>query len=434
MAGGTWKRQDKKRAGAYIDVVSNGSNLQTASIVGVVTIPLAINFGPENKVVTLTNDMTLTEFGYTTDDEQMLLVREALKRASKVLAFRVGTGEKATKTEGTLTITAKYTGSRGNDITVVSKAMVDVADTFNVQTFLGGTLVDTQSVTKYDDLVENEFVTFSGSGTAQAFTTRLADGSDTQAQIADYKKYFEAIRLYDFNTMALAVTDTTIKSAAASFINRLREDEGDKRQLVVAKHTVDDEAVINVKNGVVLSDGTKITPEQATAWVAGASAAAGIDKSLTYDSYDGAVDVTERYLNSEIEAALDNGEFIFVEKRGKVIVEQDINSLHTFSAEKDKSFSKNRVLRVLDDIANNTKRAFEDYFIGKVDNNVDGRELFKANRITYLNELQVAGAIQNFKADDVVVEPGIEKDSIIMNFNVQPVDALEKLYLKVVVQ
>ena len=54
--------------------------------------------------------------------------------------------KKATKTEGTLTITAKYTGSRGNDITVVSKAMVDVADTFNVQTFLGGTLVDTQSV------------------------------------------------------------------------------------------------------------------------------------------------------------------------------------------------------------------------------------------------------------------------------------------------
>lgn len=81
----------------------------------------------------------------------------------------------------------------------------------------------------------------------KAFTTKLTNGSDTQAQIADYKKYFEAIRLYDFNTMALAVTDTTIKSAAASFINRLREDEGDKRQLVVAKHTVDDEAVINVK-------------------------------------------------------------------------------------------------------------------------------------------------------------------------------------------
>ena len=79
MSGGTWKRQDKKRAGAYIDVVSNGSNLQTASIVGVVTIPLAINFGPENKVVTLTNDMTLTEFGYTTDDEQMLLVRGSIE-------------------------------------------------------------------------------------------------------------------------------------------------------------------------------------------------------------------------------------------------------------------------------------------------------------------------------------------------------------------
>lgn len=434
MAGGTWKMQDKVRPGAYINVKSKGANLNVASVSGVTTIPLAIDFGPEGKVIEVTINSDLTMFGYDLTDKPMLLVQEALKRASKVLVYRVGTGGKATQTEGSLSVTAKYGGERGNAISLVSKEVVDDEGKFVVQTFLDSKLIDTQTVQNIEEMQENAVVTFSGTGKMTAFSIKLAGGSNTEAQANDYKAYFSAIQLFDFNTMALPVSDASIKTAATSFIVRMRNDEGKKCQLVLANHTVDDEAVINVKNGVVLSDGTMLSAEQATAWVAGASAAAGVNQSLTYSAYDGAIDVSQRYLNSEIEKALLNGEFVFTEKRGQAIVEQDINSLHSFSVDKDKSFSKNRVLRVLDDIANNTKKAFEDYFIGKVDNNLDGRELFKSNRINYFNQLQGLGAIQNFAAEDVTVEQGLEKDSIVMNCAIQPVDAMEKLYMTVQVQ
>ncbi|HGZ2521199.1 TPA: phage tail sheath C-terminal domain-containing protein, partial [Enterococcus faecalis] len=129
--------------------------------------------------------------------------------------------------------------------------------------------------------------------------------------------------------------------------------------------------------------------------------------------------------------SLQKGEFIFIEKRGEVVIEKDINSLHTFEPEKGKEFAKNRVLRVLDDIANTTKQAFEDNFIGKVNSDKDGREMFKANRIAYFDSLQAAGAITDFKADDVEVIEGNERDSIVLNVAIQPVDALEKLYMTV---
>lgn len=434
MAGGTWKTQNKVRPGAYVNVVSKDTDVNVASVNGVTTLPLAIDFGPEGKVVEVNVNTDLTMFGYELSDKPMLLVREALKRAAKVLVYRVGSGGKATQTEGSLSVTAKYGGARGNAISLVSKEVVDNEGTFTVQTFLDGKLVDTQSVQNIEEMKENALVTFTGTGKMTAFSIKLAGGSSTEAQVNDYKAYFNAIQLFDFNTMALPIADAAIKTAATSFIVRMRNDEGKKCQLVLANHTVDDEAVINVKNGVVLSDGAIITPEQATAWVAGASAAAGVNQSLTYTTYDGAIDVSPRFLNSEIEQALLNGEFLFTEKRGAAVVEQDINSLHSFNADKNKSFSKNRVLRVLDDIANNTKKAFEDYFIGKVDNNVDGRELFKSNRINYFNQLQAQGAIQNFTAEDVTIEQGLEKDSVVMNCAIQPVDAMEKLYMTVQVQ
>ena len=68
------------------------------------------------------------------------MLREALKRASRVLVGRVGTGAKATATVGTITATALYGGARGNDIKVVAKALVDDPTTFSVETYLGARL------------------------------------------------------------------------------------------------------------------------------------------------------------------------------------------------------------------------------------------------------------------------------------------------------
>lgn len=431
MAGGTWNIQNKVRPGAYVNVGSKGGVGTSESTRGVATLPITLDFGPEKEVIEVNHATDLTAFGYDLTHPKMLLVREALKRAASVLLYRVGSGGKATVTEGELSITALYGGTRGNVINVTSKASVSISAAFEVETYLDGRLVDSQVATTIEELISNRLVSFAGSGALTAFATVLAGGTDTSTTAQDYATYFEKIQLFDFNTMALPVTDTAIKTAGIAFVKRMRDEEGKKCQLVLSGQDANHESVINVKNGVILEDGTVLTADQSTAWVAGASAAAGVDQSLTYTKYDGAVDVSPRLLNSEIIEALSKGEFVFTEKRGEAVVEQDINSLNIFTPEKNKFFAKNRVLRVLDDIANNAKKTFEDNFIGKVNNDVDGREMFKADRIAYFDALQAAGAIIGFVADDIEVLPGNDKDAILLNVAVQPVDAMEKLYMTV---
>ncbi|MBP3037986.1 phage tail sheath family protein [Bacillaceae bacterium Marseille-Q3522] len=435
MAGGTWTTQSKVRPGAYVNVKSKGSVPAAPSTNGVMTMPISIGFGPSKQVIEVNGETDFLKLlGYDLDSNALLLVREAMKRASKILLYRVSTGEKASIINGELTIEALHGGVRGNDISVTVKVNVDDPESFDVVTFIDTTVVDTQIAKTINELQPNNFVKFVGTGNLVAAAgLKLAGGSVAPVTASDYTQYFSAIQVYDFNTMALPISDESIKIAGTNFMKRMRDEEGKKSQLVVANYAANSEAVINVKNGVKLADGTVLDAVQTTSWVAAATAGAATNESLTYSAYEGAMDVDQRMTNSEIVEALQAGEFVFTEKRGTAVVEQDINSLTSFTVEKGQEFSKNRVLRVLDDIANNSKQSFEDNFVGKVNNDVDGRELFKADRIKYFNTLLASGSITNFEADDVEVLPGDLKDSVVLNVEVQPVDSMEKLYMTVVV-
>ena len=125
-------------------------------------------------------------------------------------------------------------------------------------------------------------------------------------------------------------------------------------QGVVANYAADQEGIINVTSGVVLEDGTELTPAQTTAWVAGASAGANFNQSLTFVEYEGAVDTLERLDNDQVEYRLSQGEFLFTfgARDRTVSVEKDINSLTSFTAEKNQQMAKNKIIRVLDAINN----------------------------------------------------------------------------------
>ncbi len=105
----------------------------------------------------------------------------------------------------------------------------------------------------------------------------------------DWEEFFLVAETLTYNTMAVPTSDAGIKEKAVSFIRRMREDEGVKVQAVVAGLEADYEGIISAANGVILSDGRKITPEEATAYIAGMTAGAAVNKSCTYDTYDGAV-------------------------------------------------------------------------------------------------------------------------------------------------
>ena len=435
MAGGSWTTQNKVRAGAYINFESNKGSIGTLSDRGIVTMPLTMSFGAKKQIIELQPTDNFQElFGYSLLDEKLLLIKEAFKCAKKVIVYRVNGGAKATKVAKNLTLTAKYEGSRGNDITVKLSEDINEEGTFNVTTYLDNTVVYEQKATSIDTLSNNPYVVFSGTGElAENAGIVLEGGNDADAVTQDYMDYFNAIEVLDFNTMALPVNDNTIKAATVTFIKRLRNDEGKKVQAVLADYPIADyEGIISVKNGVILSDKTVVDKVKATAYIAGITAGADVNISNTYKSYAQAVDVDTRYTNTEIVEALNQGEIVFISNGEKVIIEQDVNTLTTFTSKKDKSFRKNRVIRVLDSIANDIQKIFSKYYIGKVTNDDDGRTLFKSEVINYMNTLQGINAIMNFDSStDITVQPANEKDSILVDAYIQPADSMEKLYMKV---
>jgi hypothetical protein len=139
--------------------------------------------------------------------------------------------------------------------------------------------------------------------------------------------------------------------------------------------------------------------------------------------------------NMAIQQAIQQGYMVLSYRRsGQAVIENDINSLTTFSTDKKYEFSKNRVIRVLDTIANQVSDLFEGQYIGKVTNNEMGRSLLEGGISKILASLQLMDAIQNFDPDtDIEVLPGETIDSVVVNVYVQPLDAMEKLYMTVYV-
>ncbi|RAU98111.1 phage tail sheath family protein [Paenibacillus sp. YN15] len=437
MAGGTWTTQNKVRPGAYINIKSAAQALGAAGDRGIVSLPLILSWGPAKQVVTVeAGEDVSVKLGYPISDPALLLVREALKRAKTLLLYRLNTGTKASVTSGNLTATAKYGGVRGNDLTVRIAVNVDNAALFDVTTLLAGVEMDKQTVADIGALQPNDWVVWAGTGALEATAgAPLVGGANGSATAQEYLDYLGAIEVLEVNTIGLPVTDAATKAVFVSFAKRLREDEGKKIQVVVENYPAADyEGVISVKNGIILTDGTVLTAAQVVAWVAGATAGAQMNQSLTYAAYDDAVDVTPKYTNSQIIAALQAGELLFTGSGGKAVVEQDINTLHSFSPDKGKAFAKNRVLRVLDGINNDFRQIFADFYTGKISNNADGRNLLKNEYSTYLETLQGIEAIQNFDAQkDLTISEGADLDSVVSELYVQPVDSMEKLYLTITV-
>lgn len=280
-------------------------------------------------------------------------------------------------------------------------------------------------VTAADKLLANEAL--------KGAQTVLVYNLGTGHTVEDVEAALDVLKTENFNVLCYPYDDdASIKSSIQGWVEAMREDEGVKIQAVLANYDADSEAIINVTQGVKLADGTELTPAQTTAWVAGVTAGANINQSNTGRKYIGAVDIIPRMTKSEMETAIENGEFIFkVDSAQNVTAVYDINSLTSISPEKGKAFKKNRLIRTIDGINNDIMTIFESNYVGKVNNNEDGRSLLRATLIEYFNELQRLNAIQNFQPEDVTVSPGVDSDAVVIDCYIQPVDSVEKIYITI---
>ena len=421
---------NKTRPGVYVNINAELTAL-TRDNLGVVAIPLALNWGAPGFTEIQQDQSPLHKLGYQLNDSAMLPVKLILKNAQTALVYRLSGGTKATgELAAGITATALYEGTRGNDISVQVKAL---ETGYQISTYLDTQEMDVQVVNTAADFVANEFITIMGSGTLVDKTVRLSGATDTPAEADDYDSFLAAAKIKDFNIITCTSTDQSIKNKIVDFVKAERA-ESHLMQAVLENMRSDNEAVISVKNGFVLDDGTVVTAQDACAYVAGASAAAGSTQSLTFAAVDGAVDCSPRLTDDQIKQAILDGQLVFSVRRKGIVIEYDINTLVTYN-QKPKDYRKNKVIRVIDAIHSDVISIYETNYIGQVQNNKDGRNLLKGTLAEYLNGLQTSGAIEDFDAaEDIQVEALTDKDSVHIQLAVKPTDTVDKIYIDVEVQ
>ncbi len=417
--------QNKVLPGAYINFVSRPRAVGGLGERGVVCVGMELDWGAAGMMTVEAGDFRTDSrklFGYDYLSEEMKNMRELFLHAKKALIYRLNGGEKATATLGGLTVAAKHAGKRGNDICVAIVENVDEDGYYDVETYLDTELVDAQTVAKIEELEDNDYVTFSGEGDLTAAAgTYLTGGTTTAVTGSGYTDFLAAAEAEDFNVLAYNGSDETTKKLFVNFTKRMREEEGVKFVTVLHDHVeADHEGVISVG-----------TAAELVYWTAGATAGAEVNESLTNTVYDGEYEVDAKRKKSEYIKGIQAGQFLFYEEDGQLRVLRDINSFTSFAAAKNSDFSSNRVVRVLDSIANDVANLFSKFYLGKQSNNANGRNLLKAEILAYHEELMKIEAIENFTADDIMVEKGTEKQDVVVYESVQPVDAMEKLYMKV---
>lgn len=528
MAGGKFsKLSGKERPGTYINFVTTKHDTLGISERGYMILPLTNhNYGPVGEFIELTTespDGKPEMLGYSIYDNdanrQMLLIREAFKRASTVYVYRINGGTKARASQDGITATAKYPGTRGNALTYA--ILQNPVEDFDVEIFLDGSRVAfLEGISTVEEMNNNKYIDFTGSYTISAGTqvtrhryveeidaaddgspasngyyeedataedgykltedteavdgksyysreayvetvtnetageglpltagVNLAGATDTAMTNMDVTAFMDKWEAIHFNTVAFPITSASLQSAAKTKIKYIRESIGKGVQVVMPSTSAGDyEGVINVTNSVAwleteVVDGKSIekrvelTTEEACAWVAAATAAATNVQSNTYVEYEGASEVVNPKSHEQAVAAIKNGEFFFsMSEGGSVIVEYDINTLVSYgkgtNKDKDKSYRKNRVIRVFDTFAEAIQLNFPP---NKYDNSPDGWAIMEGVGRSILKQFADAGAIDDVDYDnDFLVDRSLSQgDETFFDVGLKAVDSAEKLYFTI---
>ncbi|MCA5009731.1 phage tail sheath subtilisin-like domain-containing protein [Clostridioides difficile] len=431
LGGGTFVTQNKVLPGAYINFVSATRATSSLSDRGIVAIPLELDWGIDEDVFQVTSDdfekYSVKYFGYDYTHEKLKGLRDLFKNIRLGYFYKLNKGVKASCTIAT----AKYSGIRGNDLKVTVTTNIDDNAKFDVVTLLDNKKVDTQIAKVITDLQDNDYITWKKDATLEASAGLVFTGGTNGEAVtgAEYQAFLDKIESYSFNTLGCLATTAEIKSLFVEFTKRMRDKVGAKFQTVLyKKNDADYEGVVSIENKI---KDIGLVESSLIYWATGAIAGCDINKSNTNKKYDGEFDVDVNYTQIQLEEALKTGKFIFHKVGDEVHVLEDINTFVSFTDDKNDDFSSNQSVRVLDQIANDIATLFNTKYLGEVPNDKSGRISFWNDVVKHHEQLQNMRAIEDFKADDVSVEPGSDKKTVVVSDAVKVISAMSKLYMTV---
>ena len=428
LGGGRFITMNKALPGTYINVITNSTeNFGIES--GIVAFPFCMSWGKDAAITEITADEFMSKcfekLGYDATAPEVLPIKEIFTGgATKVLIYNLNSGAKASNTYAT----AKYKGVRGNDITIRISNNVDDVTKYDVVTIVDSIDRETQIVETAADLVDNEWVVFDKEATlAVTAGSPLTGGTNGSITGTQHTAALAALEQQYFNVLICDSTDATTVALYVAYVKRLRDNMGKDFQLVAYRTEADYEGVINVQTAV--SD-TGILPSALVYWVAGKSAACAFGKSNTNAKYNGKYSPVCTETQMQLEDAIKAGKFIFHLVGSDVRVLMDINSLVTFTEDKNSIMAKNEVVRVTDYLNNAIANLFNMKYIGNVINNETGRAHLRQDIAAIQDELVNAGAIE-YDGAELTVGLGPDKGDVVINDIITVNAAMVRLYMTI---
>lgn len=428
LGGGNFISQNKKLPGTYINFASAQATSSKIGERGIAAMAIEMDWGQDESIIEVTSENftknSLKIFGYDYSNEKLKGIRDLFKNIKKAYFYRLNSGNKATNDLAT----AKCSGVRGNDIKIVIAKNIDEDSKYDVSTYLGTKEVDVQTVKTVNELVDNDYVTFKMQTLAVTVGTALAGGTNGDVSGEAHQKFLDKLESYEINAVGCTAKDESTSNLYVQYAKRMRDEQGIKFQAVVYNNSANYEGVVNVKNTTVEDDSALVY------WVTGVIAGCEINRSNTNKTYDGEYTVNADYTQAQLENSIDNGEFILHKVGDEVRVLVDINSLVDITSEKGEEFKSNQTIRVLDQIASDVASVFNSKYLGKIANNEAGRTSLWADIVALFKDYQTLQAIENFEDEDIKVAIGNDKKSVTIETSVQVINAMEKLYMTVVVE
>ena len=428
LGGGTFISQNKKLPGTYINFASAQSASSSIGERGTAAMAIEMDWGKDGEIIEVTSESfakdSMKIFGYDYSNEKLKGLRDLFKNIKKAYFYRLNTGNKATVDIAT----AKCSGTRGNDIRIVVAKNIDDETKYDVITYLGTKEVDKQTVETVSELVENDYVTFTMESLQVTAGKNLTGGTNGDVSGEAHQNFLDKLESYQVNAIGCTAKDQSTSNLYVQYVKRLRDEQGIKFQVVLYNNAANYEGVVNVKNSTVEDESALVY------WVTGVIAGCEINKSNTNKTYDGEYTINADYTQAQLETSIDNGEFVLHKVGDEIRVLVDINSLVDTTSEKGEVFKSNQTIRVLDQIASDVASVFNSKYLGKIANNEAGRTSLWSDIVTLFKDYQTLQAIENFEDDDISVEIGNDKKSVTINTSVQVINAMEKLYMTVVVE
>lgn len=428
LGGGIFTAQNKILPGTYINFYSTPRATAVMSDRGVAAMPFELDWGVEGEIFEVSNSDFYKNsqkiFGYSYNHIKMRNLRELFLHAKSVLCYRMGKGVKASNNIAT----AKYAGTRGNDITIIVTKDVDNADLYVVETALDGSIKDSQTVGALAELKSNDYVDFKTTGSlAVTAGTPLTEGGNGTVTGEDYQGFLDKLESYTFNILGYAGQDEKIKSLWAVFTKRMRDELGVKFQTVLHDYNkADNYGIISVENDCTNSDANI---SDLVYWTAGAEAGCAVQDSLANAAYDGELSVDTNYTQSQLAQALESGKLVFHSMNGIVKVLDDINTFVSTSDEFGDEFKSNQTIRVIDVIGTSIANVFNNKYYGKFNNDDHSRIALKNDIVKILESLAGVGAIDNFTSDNVIVSEGDAKKAVFVELKITVAGVMTHLYI-----